>query len=254
MLTPISTAATMQLHGVPNDLIWNLDGITIIVFIPILDRLVYPFLRKIGIPFRPITRITMGFMFAALSMAYAAVVQHLIYTSPPCYTEPMACAASDGTEPNHVHIAVQLPAYALIGLSEIFASITGLEYAYTKAPPSMKSFVMSIFLLTNAFGSAISIALSPTAVDPKLLWMYTGICIAAFIAGASFWFLFRRYNATEEAMNSLEDNREKPIPATAVKADGTVAGGNRGDEERHRAEGVGFGHTHPSAGGDREKV
>ena len=105
-------------------------------------------------------------------MAYAAIVQHLIYAAPPCYNAPLACDASGGTEPNHVHVAVQTPAYLLIGLSEIFASITGLEYAFTKAPPSMKSFVMSMFLLTNAFGSALGIALTPTAVDPKLLDMY----------------------------------------------------------------------------------
>lgn len=246
----VSTAATMQLHGVPDDLIFNLDSITIIIFIPILDRLVYPYLRKLGIPFRPITRIAMGFLCAALSMAYAAIVQHLIYTSPPCYTEPLACPASNETEPNHVHFAVQLPAYFLIGLSEIFASITGLEYAFTKAPPSMKSFVMSIFLLNNAFGSAISIALAPTAVDPKLTWMYPGISIAAFLAGACFWLLFRKYNATEEAMNSLEDNRDKPIPATAVKADGTVARGSSDDDVDRGA----LGHTHPSSGVEHEKV
>lgn len=102
-------------------------------------------------------------------MAYAAIVQYLIYRSPPCYNRPLECPASDGGKlPNKVHVAVQTPAYALIGLSEIFASITGLEYAYTKAPLSMKSFVTAMFLLTNAFGAALGIALSPTAKDPKL--------------------------------------------------------------------------------------
>lgn len=56
----------MELHGIPNDLMQNIDSLTIIVFIPLMDRLVYPSLRKIGIPFRPITRITMGFVFGKL--------------------------------------------------------------------------------------------------------------------------------------------------------------------------------------------
>ena len=59
----------------------------------------------------------------------------------------------------------------LIGISEIFASVTGLEYAYTKAPPGMKSFVQAMYLLTNAFGSALGEALTPVAYDPAILWM-----------------------------------------------------------------------------------
>lgn len=106
-------------------------------------------------------------------MAYAAITQHLIYAAGPCYDAPLACPAANETTPNSIHVAVQTPAYFLIALSEIFASITGLEYAFTKAPPSMKSFVMSIFLLQTAFGSALGIALAPTATDPKLVWMYS---------------------------------------------------------------------------------
>lgn len=206
----------MELHGIPNDIMQNIDPLTIIIFIPIMDSLIYPLLRRVGIPFRPITRIAMGFVFAALSMAYAAIVQHLIYKSPPCYDAPLACAAANGSSPNQVHVAVQTPAYLLIGLSEIFASITGLEYAFTKAPPSMKSFVMSIFLLQSAFGSALGIALAPTATDPKLIWMYTGLCVATIITAGLFWVLFKKYNATEDSMNALEDKGEKPVPASQV--------------------------------------
>ncbi|KAK2744655.1 peptide transporter ptr2 [Onygenales sp. PD_40] len=220
----LSQAATMELHGIPNDIMQNIDPLTIIIFIPICDRIVYPLLRKMGIPFRPITRITMGFLFASISMGYAAIVQRLIYNSPPCYSFPMECPASnDGELPNKIHVAVQTPAYLFIGLSEIFTSITGLEYAYTKAPESMKSFVMAMFLLTSAFGSALAIALSPTAKNPKLLWMYTGLAIASAIAGGIFWFLFKRYNDTEEEMNALsgqEAYEEKPVAANAITLTG----------------------------------
>src|SRR2546421_4272130 len=206
----------MQLHGIPNDIMQNIDPLTIIIFIPIMDSLVYPFLRKIHIPFKPVTRITFGFVFASLAMAYAAIVQHLIYTAPPCYTSPMDTSCDPNGSGNHVHVAVQTPAYLLIGLSEIFASITGLEYAFTKAPPSMKSFVMAMFLFTSAFGSVLGIALSPTAKNPKLVWMYTGLSCTAIIAAILFWFFFSKYNATEEQMNALEKEGVQPIAANEV--------------------------------------
>lgn len=75
----------MQLHRIPNNIMQNVDPLTIIIPHPIVDRLVYPGLRKIGISFQPITRIAFGFIFAALAMANTAIVQHLIYTFPPCH-------------------------------------------------------------------------------------------------------------------------------------------------------------------------
>jgi len=215
----ISQAGTMNTHGIPNDIMQNIDSLTIIIFIPIFDRLIYPGLRRIGIPFRPITRITFGFFFGSLAMAYAAIVQYIIYKSPPCYNHPLSSDCKGGLVPNQVHVAVQTPAYFFVAISEIFASITGLEYAFTKAPPSMKSFVMSIFLFQTALGSALGEALVPTAVDPKLLWMYTGLAVAAFIVGVIFWFLYKKYNATEEQMNELEKYDDQvAVPANLVRS------------------------------------
>lgn len=188
----------------------NFDPISIIIFIPILDRLVYPLLRKAHIELKPIARITIGFFLAALCVAYAAIVQHIIYSAGPCYSSPGNCPAgvlADGTKlPNHVHIAVQTPAYVFIGLAEIFISVTGLEYAYTKAPPSMKSFVQSLYLFTNAIGSAISEGFVPATGDPAILWMYTGIAIWAAGTGVVFWFTFKHYDEQEEEMNKLDAN------------------------------------------------
>ncbi|KAG9511713.1 peptide transport protein PTR2, partial [Aureobasidium melanogenum] len=44
----ISQAGQMQLHGIPNDLMQNWDPITIIIFIPVMDYLLYPALGKLG--------------------------------------------------------------------------------------------------------------------------------------------------------------------------------------------------------------
>jgi len=203
----VTQAAEMRGHGMPNDEMQNFDPISILVFIPILDRIVYPLMRRRGWELRPMARISIGFVLASLSLVYAAIVQHYIYISGPCYEAPLACAAGKINGEyigNNVHIAVQTPAYVFIGVSEIFISVTGLEYAYTKAPASMKSFVQSLYLFTNAFGSALNESLVPVLVDPKILWMYTGVGIFAFCTGFVFYAIFRHYDKDEEKMYALD--------------------------------------------------
>ena len=93
----------MEGHGIPNDLMQNFDPISILIFLPILDRIVYPLMRKAKIRFPPINRIVTGFWVASLAMAYAAVIQYYIYKSGPCYDHPL-CDASmvDGVAQGNV--------------------------------------------------------------------------------------------------------------------------------------------------------
>ena len=78
-----SQAATMVTNGIPNDVINNLDPLALLIFIPIFDLFLYPGLRRIGIKFTPIKRITAGFLTGSASMIWAAVVQHYIYKVGP---------------------------------------------------------------------------------------------------------------------------------------------------------------------------
>uniref|UniRef100_A0A671XTU9 Solute carrier family 15 member 2 n=1 Tax=Sparus aurata TaxID=8175 RepID=A0A671XTU9_SPAAU len=56
---------------------------------------------------------------------------------------------------NDVHIAWQIPQYALITMGEVLFSITGLEFSYSQAPANMKSVLQGGWLLTVAFGNVI---------------------------------------------------------------------------------------------------
>lgn len=177
------------------------------------------------IAFRPITRIAWGFLLASLAMCYAAFVQHLIYTSPPCFTSPSSCPEGllpNGISysPNRVHVLVQAPAYVLIAISEVFASVTGLEYAYMKAPDSMKSLIMSVFLLTSAFGAALGAAVSPSAKDPYLVLMYIGLAVVCAVAGALFWCIYKRYNKMEDSMNDLNEANAQGRRKLSIGEDG----------------------------------
>ncbi|KAJ8143611.1 hypothetical protein OY671_003248, partial [Metschnikowia pulcherrima] len=199
----VAQAGQMESHGIPNDMLQAANSIGIIILIPLCEFVVYPLIRRVT-PFKAITRIFWGFTVASISMVYAAILQHFIYQAGPCYNNPLECAPEFRLIPNEVHVAIQIPAYAILALSEILASVTGLEYAYTKAPASMKSFIMALFLLTLAAGSAFGMALAPLNRDPHMVWTYSGLAIACFLSGCAFYVCFWRYNRREEEWNQMD--------------------------------------------------
>lgn len=183
--------------GLPNNIMNNFNPISLIIFIPIFDRLFFPLLRKFKINLFSQQRITIGFFLGACAMIYASVLQSFIYKDP-------VWAA---TEVSSISVFVQIPAYVLIAISEIFASITSMEFAYTHAPKSMKSMVSALQLLPNCFAALIGLAISPAAVDPNLTYVYASVAIAAAIAGVLYYITFRHYDQMDE------ENRIKRMEA-----------------------------------------
>ena len=61
------------------------------------------------------------------------------------------------TTPNIIHMLWLLPQIIIITVGEILFSITGIEFAYSQAPESMKSVVQAFWLWTTAFGNVIVI-------------------------------------------------------------------------------------------------
>ncbi|KAI0777719.1 oligopeptide transporter [Trametes elegans] len=199
-----SQAATMETHGVPNDVLSNLDPFALIICIPICDQFIYPALRRAGINFSPLKRITLGFFAGSAAMIWSAVLQHYIYKKSPCGNYAATCADENG-DPivSPINVWAQTGSYVLIALSEIFASITGLEYAFTKAPKNMRSLVMSVYLFMNAIASALGEAFVSLSSDPLLVWNYGVMAVLAFIAGCIFWIQYRELDKQEDALNNL---------------------------------------------------
>ncbi|CAI7666562.1 unnamed protein product [Penicillium bialowiezense] len=201
-----SQAATMKLGGVPNDVINNLNPFALIIFIPIFDQIVYPGLRKMGINFTPLKRITAGFCMAGAGMIVAAVTQHYIYKLGPCGDQANFCLEEKG-EYTNISVWIQALTYILGGISEILASVTSLEYAYTKAPKNMRSLVQAVALFMNAISSAIGQAFVGLSADPLLTWNYTLVALLAFIGAAGFWATNYKLDREEDAMNMLPDSQ-----------------------------------------------
>ncbi|KAK1569385.1 POT family protein [Colletotrichum navitas] len=197
-----SQAGSMVLAGAPNDVIQNLNPLSIIIMIPILDHLVYPGFRKLGFNFTPIKRMTTGFFFAAASMIAAAVMQHYIYQKSPCGKYATLCE-----NPAPINVWAQCLPYVLIGLAEIFTNVTSYEYAFSKAPENMKSLVMSINLFMSAVSAAIGQAFTPLSEDPLLVWNYSSVAIISFVGGIAFWFCFNHLDAEEDELNLLKKTK-----------------------------------------------
>ena len=200
-----SQAATMQLNGAPNDVIQNLNPLSIIIMVPIMDKLVYPGLRRAGIAFTPVKRMTLGFFFAAASMVAACVMQHYIYKLGPCGTDANACAQEGRKAP--INVWAQCLPYVFVGIAEIFTNVSSYEYAFSKAPENMKSLVMSVNLLMSAFSAAIGQAFTPLSADPLLVWNYAAVSIIAFVGGVAFWFCFNHLDAQEDKLNMLKKTK-----------------------------------------------
>lgn len=129
----INQAASMRLGGVPNDIVTNLNPFALLILIPLCDKLIYPAIKRAGLRLSPIKKITMGFFSAAVSMAIAAIIQHFIYQRSPCGYNANDRDCYDERGPPDMSVWIQTPAYVLVALGEVMSSITGLEYAYTKA-------------------------------------------------------------------------------------------------------------------------
>ncbi|CAM9272152.1 unnamed protein product, partial [Lampetra planeri] len=61
-------------------------------------------------------------------------------------------------------VFTQTPQFALLALAELLASVAGLEWAYSQAPPRLRASVMGLFLMASGLGSLLGSGLLQAAV------------------------------------------------------------------------------------------
>ena len=130
-----------------------LDTLGVLIIIPIMDKLVYPLLAKFEIRPCQLQRIGLGMIIAAASMVCAGVLE--LYRVKQCciYQHRPGDDNGNGTQVANITIFYQVPQYTLIGLSEVFTVVTGLELVYTEAPKYLQGVIMGVFLLTIGLGA-----------------------------------------------------------------------------------------------------
>lgn len=144
-----------------------INAVLILVLIPAFEYGVYPLLALFGLPMRPIARMMGGMILAVVSFLMAAALQFHMERVGTFVANPNDPNSLECVE-NCVHILWQVPQYFVITCAEVMLSVTGLEFAYSQAPATMKSVCQATWLLTVASGNWIVILV--TLIDPVRLF------------------------------------------------------------------------------------
>ncbi|TDG40211.1 hypothetical protein AWZ03_013368 [Drosophila navojoa] len=78
----------------------------------------------------------------------------------PASNENHSSSMFELTEPNSMSMLWLIPQYVVMSLGEVMFSVTGLEFSYSQAPPSLKSLLQACWLLTVAFGNVIVVIIA----------------------------------------------------------------------------------------------
>ena len=141
-----------------------INPILILVYIPLFSYLIYPAIER-GFRLTPLRKISIGFFLTVLAFVVSAAIETWIGL---------------GQTPE---IGWQLLAYLILTAAEVMVSITCLEFSYTQAPRELKSFVMSIFLLSVALGNAFTSLVNDLIQRPWLRDRLAGANYYWFFAG-----------------------------------------------------------------------
>ncbi len=112
-----------------------LNPLLVMLLIPFNNLVLFPLLSKMGLLPTALRRMTAGIVFSALAWIVVGNLQ-------------VQLDAGDT-----VSIAWQILPYALLTLGEVLVSATGLEFAYSQAPASMKGVIMALWYLAVTVGN-----------------------------------------------------------------------------------------------------
>ena len=164
-----------------------LNPMLVMLLIPFNNLVLYPLLRRAGWEPTALRRMGFGIAFSGLAWVAAGAIQLWI----------------DGGDP--VSITWQVLPYVLLTCGEVLVSATGLEFAYSQSPPSMKGTIMSFWLLSVTFGNlwvlmtnaavrndAVTAQIAGTGLSETafLMFFFAGF---AFLAALVFGWYARRY-------------------------------------------------------------
>jgi len=170
------------------------NPLLVMLLIPVFSYLVYPAIDRV-FPLTPLRKIAIGLFVATAAFAIPTAIQSSI---------------DQGGSPS---IGWQLLAYVVLTSAEVMVSITCLEFSYTQAPKTMKSFVMAFFMLSislgNLFTSAVNFFIQKPDGSSKLEGAeYFLFFTALMLVTAILFMLLARFYRGQTYINA-----EQPVMA-----------------------------------------
>jgi POT family proton-dependent oligopeptide transporter len=168
-----------------------LNPLLVMLLIPFNNLVVYPALRRLGYEPTALRRMTTGIALSGAAWVVIGVLQVMM----------------DGGD--KISITWQILPYALLTLGEVLVSATGLEFAYSQAPPSMKGVIMSFWMLATTIGNLWVLLANAGVRNETVISRIrdTGISVTAFqmfffagfafLAAIAFGLYARRYKVVD---------------------------------------------------------
>jgi POT family proton-dependent oligopeptide transporter len=167
-------------------------SILVMIWVPIMTYFLYPMAERLRLRPTPLRRMAVGMVLAGVTYIISGWLQVRIdeWQAYAAAEYTLATAALDPNGPlgppflqlnPAPSLAWQLVPYIVLVAGEVLVSATGLEYAFDQAPKTMRSMMMSLWLLTIAGGHFLIAAFTHLnarfvkASGPKELFFYAGL-------------------------------------------------------------------------------
>ena len=158
-------------------------ALLVLIWVPILTLGIYPMAERLGFRATPLRRMGIGMFLGALSFIVCAAIQMNV------------------DKGQSLSLAWQLVPYIILEAGEVMVSATALEFAFSQAPASLKSTIMSLWLMTIAGGHFLVAAftnLNARFVKVAGAAEFLFYAVLMFVVAITFALLASRYRPRAE--------------------------------------------------------
>ena len=166
------------------------------VFIPLFDRIIYPWLDSKGYNIQPLRRMEYGMFLTSVAFCASTLLEFSIQRQPS----------------NSISLAWQIPQITIITIAEILLNVTGLEFFYSHAPDNMQALILAVFLCMTAIGDGMGALLFASVfrlLNSALTMIICAVCmllnLAFFSRVARHW---KPYQPNDRRRTENNDNED----------------------------------------------